>query len=38
MANMVASAFVQETMSRLTSYLFTKLDDNKEMATRGHYV
>jgi hypothetical protein len=38
MANMVASAFVQETVSRVTSYLFSKLDDSKEMASRGHYV
>ena len=38
MANMLASAFVQETVNRVTSYLFSKLDDNKEMASRGHYV
>ena len=38
MANMVASAFVQETVNRVTSFLFRKLDDNKEMASRGHYV
>jgi len=34
----VASAFVQETVTRVTSYLFSKLDENKEMVSRGHYV
>jgi len=37
MARMVASAFVQETVSRVTSYLFSKLDDKVE-ASRGHYA
>ena len=37
MARMVASAFVQETVRRVTSYLFSKLDDKVE-ASRGHYA
>ena len=37
MARMVASAFVQEIVSRVTSYLFSKLDDKVE-ASRGHYA
>ncbi|RLN34109.1 uncharacterized protein C2845_PM03G18620 [Panicum miliaceum] len=36
MADMVGSAVVQETVSRITSYLLRKRDDDKKMASTGH--
>ncbi|RCV09310.1 hypothetical protein SETIT_2G017000v2 [Setaria italica] len=38
MAGMVGSAVVQETVSRITSYLFSKCDHDKRTASTGHHI
>jgi hypothetical protein len=38
MANMVGSAVVQETVSRITSYLFSKCDHDKRMGFTRHDI
>lgn len=35
---MVVSAAVQETMNKVTSYLFTKGDNNDKISSRGHNI
>ncbi|CAL5091776.1 unnamed protein product [Urochloa decumbens] len=37
-ADMVGSAVVQETVSRITSYLFSKCENDKRMACIGHDI
>ncbi|KAL6848645.1 hypothetical protein ACP4OV_021228 [Aristida adscensionis] len=38
MASIVGSAIVQDTVSRVSSYLLSKLNDDDEMASRGQYM
>ncbi|RCV09319.1 hypothetical protein SETIT_2G017900v2 [Setaria italica] len=38
MAGMVGSAIVQETVSRITSYLFSKCDHGRRTASTGHHI
>ncbi|RCV09321.1 hypothetical protein SETIT_2G018100v2 [Setaria italica] len=38
MEGMVGSAVVQETVSRITSYLFSKCDHDKRTASTGHHI
>ncbi|TKW02174.1 hypothetical protein SEVIR_8G228500v4 [Setaria viridis] len=38
MAGMVGSAVVQETVSRITSYLFSKCDHDERTASTGHHI